>query len=49
MISESGIHSKNEVRFIVDKTKIINFLIGESLLTGDDIALKLKEFTQLNV
>ncbi len=49
LISESGIHSKNEVRFIVDKTKIINFLIGESLLTGDDIALKLKEFTQLNV
>ena len=36
IISESGINTKEEVEEIVKKTKIKNFLIGESLLKDID-------------
>ncbi len=49
LICESGIHSIEDMKFILDKTKILNFLIGESLLTGDDIGVKLKKFMQISV
>jgi len=49
LVCESGIHSAEEVNFIIKKTKIHNFLIGESLLVSSDIASKLKEFTQINL
>ncbi len=49
LISESGIHSAGEIKFLVEKSKIYNFLIGESLLTSDDIPSKIKEFTQISL
>jgi len=42
LVSESGIHSSEEIKFILEKTDIKSFLIGESLLTSDDIPSKLK-------
>jgi len=49
LICESGIHSVEEAGFIIKKTGIYNFLIGESLLLSNDIASKLKEFTQISL
>jgi len=49
IVSESGIHSKDDLKFIVEKTKIRNFLIGESILTSKDIGLKLREFSQISL
>jgi len=49
LISESGIHSVDEMSFIIDKAKIYNFLIGESLLGSDDIGSKLRKFTQITL
>jgi len=49
LVCESGIHSSNEMKLIIDKSNVRNFLIGESLLTSSDIAAKLKEFTQINL
>ena len=49
LISESGINSPEDIKFIVDKAKIYNFLIGESLLKNQDIALKLKQFTRISL
>ena len=43
LISESGIHSSNEIKFITENTKIKSFLIGESLLTSEDIPSKLRD------
>ena len=42
LVCESGIHSSSEIKFITKNTKIRNFLIGESLLTSEDIPLKLR-------
>jgi len=36
LISESGIKSENDAKYIFDKTGIKNFLIGESLLSSDN-------------
>ena len=47
LVCESGIHSPDNVRFIIDNAKIYNFLIGESLLKSQDIGLLLKQFTQI--
>ena len=49
LICESGIHSIENVKFIVKNVGIYNFLIGESLLKSQDIGLKLKQFTQINL
>ena len=49
LICESGIHNDKELKFIVEKTQIYNFLIGESLLVEGDIGSKLKEFTQISL
>ena len=49
LICESGIHSPDDVKLIINKTHIYNFLIGESLLTSNDIPQKLKEFTQITL
>ena len=49
LICESGIHSAEEINFLIKETKIYNFLIGESLLVSDDIGSKLKQFTQINL
>jgi len=49
LISESGIHSSEEIKFIVKNAKIYNFLIGESLLKSQDIGSKLKQLAQINL
>ncbi len=49
IISESGINSPENIKFIIEKTKIQNFLIGESLLKSKDIGSKLREFTQITL
>jgi len=49
LISESGIHSRDNIKFIVEKAGIYNFLIGESLLKSEDIASKVKQFTQITL
>jgi len=49
LISESGIKTKKEIHEIVKKTKINNFLIGESLLTSKNISSSLREFTQISL
>ena len=49
LICESGIHSIKEIKFIIENAKIHNFLIGESLLTSNDIGSKLREFTQITL
>ena len=48
IICESGIHSNEEIKFIVQKTQIYNFLIGESILTNKDISSKMREFAQIS-
>ena len=49
IISESGLKSKKEIEEIIEKTKINNFLVGESVLKSPNIALKLREFTQISL
>jgi len=49
IISESGINSVENVKFIVENAKIYNFLIGESLLKSHNTADKLKEFSQISL
>ena len=48
LISESGINSPKDIKFINENAKIYNFLVGESLLKSHDIGLKLKQLTQIN-
>jgi len=47
LVCESGITSSEKIRFIMNSTKIYNFLIGESLLVDSNIGMNLKEFTQI--
>ncbi len=49
LVCESGIHSHKEIKFIIENANIYNFLIGESLLTSQDIGSKLKELTQITL
>ena len=49
LICESGIHSTDNIKFIIDNTRIYNFLIGESLLKSQDIRSKLKQFAQISL
>jgi len=49
LICESGIHSTDNIKFIIDNTGIYNFLIGESLLKSQDIGSKLKQFAQMSL
>ena len=49
LISESGIYSSQNIKFIVENAEIHNFLIGESLLKSNNIGLKLKEFSQITL
>ena len=49
LICESGIHTTDNIKFIIDNTEIYNFLIGESLLKSHDIGSKLKQFTQISL
>ena len=49
LISESGIVSAENVKFIIENAKIHNFLIGESLLKSQNIGLKIKELSQISI
>ena len=49
LICESGLHSNENIKFILNNSKIYNFLIGESLLRSHDIGSKLREFTQITL
>ena len=48
LVCESGIHTNENIKFIIKNAKIRNFLIGESLLKSDNVSSKIKEFTQIN-
>ncbi len=48
IISESGIKSEEDVKKIIDKTGIMNFLIGESLLENIEGTSLLKKIVQIN-
>ncbi len=48
LISESGIRNEDDAKFIYDNTGIKNFLIGESLLSSDDPAEKMRKIIQIN-
>ena len=43
LVCESGIINKDDINFIISKTGIKNFLIGESLLKSNSIEKKLIE------
>ena len=47
LISESGIKSANDAKYIHEKTGIKNFLIGESLLKSDNPDELMKKFIQI--
>tara|TARA_B100000686_G_scaffold304407_1_gene342001 strand:- start:362 stop:1165 length:804 start_codon:yes stop_codon:yes gene_type:complete len=49
LISESGIQSAKDIKFIIESAKIHNFLVGESLLKSHDIGSKLKQLTQITL
>ena len=49
LVSESGIHSPWDIRFLIKNTEIHNFLIGESLLKSKNIASKLREFSEISL
>ena len=49
LISESGINSSENLKFILENSKINNFLIGESLLKSKNIASKLRDLTQISL
>ena len=48
IISESGIKSEKDVKEIIDKTGIMNFLIGESLLENIEGTSLLNKIAQIN-
>ncbi len=47
LISESGIKNENDVKYIIEKTGIKNFLIGESLLKSDNPGELMKKLIQI--
>ena len=49
LICESGIHSPEDIKFIIKNAKIHNFLIGESLLKSQNIGTKLKQLAQIKL
>ena len=49
LISESGINSVKDINFLIEEAKIHNFLIGESLLKSENIASKLRKFTEITL
>ena len=48
IVSESGFKSEKDVKEIIDKTGIMNFLIGESLLENIEETSLLKKIVQIN-
>jgi len=49
LICESGIHSAEDIEFIIENSGIHNFLVGESLLKSQNISSKLKQLTQISL
>ncbi|SVD13807.1 uncharacterized protein METZ01_LOCUS366661, partial [marine metagenome] len=48
IVSESGFKSEKDVKEIIDKTGIMNFLIGESLLENIEGMSLLKKIVRIN-
>jgi len=48
LISESGIQNEKDAKYIYDKTGIKNFLIGESLLSSDNLEGLMERFRQIS-
>ncbi len=49
LVCESGIGSKDSVKFVIENTGIYNFLIGESLLKSFNPGMELKKYTQIKL
>ena len=49
LISESGFSNPKDLKFIIEKANIQNFLIGESLLKSENIGSKLSELSQITL
>jgi len=49
IVCESGIFQSSDIKYIIENTKIYNFLIGESLLKSRNIASKLRELSQITL
>jgi len=49
LICESGIHTPDNIKYVIKNANINNFLIGESLLKSDDLPSKIKLFTQISL
>jgi len=49
LISESGIKTKEDAKFIYDNTGIKNFLIGESLLSSGKTNQLIKEIQSITL
>ena len=47
LISESGIQNEKDAKYIYDKTGVKNFLIGESLLSSDNLEGLMERFRQI--
>ncbi len=48
LISESGIKNENDAKYILEKTGIKNFLIGESLLVSNNPSNLIKQIIEIN-
>ncbi len=48
LISESGIKNENDAKYIIEKTGIKNFLIGESLLVSNNPGNLIKQIIEIN-
>ena len=49
LVSESGIKNKKDAQYIYDRTKIKNFLIGESLLASGETEKLINEILSINL
>ena len=49
LISESGIIDSSNIKYIIEKTNISNFLIGESLLKSENIGLTLGKLSKITL
>ena len=49
LISESGIRSSEDIRYLMKSAEIHNFLIGESLLKSKNIGQKLRQLAQIKL
>ena len=49
LISESGLNTEEDIKFIIKNAQIYNFLIGESLIKSNNLSSKLKKLMQISL